>query len=311
MCIVSFSYLYYACIGGDLSLTHHVFDKMPTQFVSYMLFGTSFGHWYLTTYPCVYMTCVYGACRTWTSPAWLFQGSVLEKRKRLCRTKFGHVQLNVEWCELISSWTFRFISNIFWENQWMSLFKPVNAYTRLVWECYYNINQIVLSSSQHFRTKVVGTTITINRRLISEIIGIPFTNGKSSPFFFDSERQPSKVEIMAVLNPCEDQEWSNRLLEGTRAIVGLDCTAKYMAHLSQQWCAAWQSQIEYAITRRIPFCLCTHMVMTILKLYEDHSIVLPYRGLISKILTAKLPQIDGNEPVAIPEGYFGKGTMTK
>lgn len=51
------------------------------------------------------------------------------------------------------------------------------------------------------------------------------------------------------------------------------------------------------------------MVMTMIELHEDHSIALPHGGLISKILKAKLPQIDGNEPMHIPEGYFGKGTV--
>ena len=44
-----------------------------------------------------------------------------------------------------------------------------------------------------------------------------------------------------------------------------------------------------------------------LELYEEHSIALPYGGLITKILKATLPNILANEHVNILEGPFGKG----
>jgi hypothetical protein len=48
-----------------------------------------------------------------------------------------------------------------------------------------------------------------------------------------------------------------------------------------------------------------------LELYEEHSIALPYEGLITKILKATLPNILANEHVDILEGPFGKGTVMK
>ena len=48
-----------------------------------------------------------------------------------------------------------------------------------------------------------------------------------------------------------------------------------------------------------------------LELYEEHSIALPYGGLITKILKATLPNILANEHVDILEGPFGKGTVMK
>lgn len=78
--------------------------------------------------------------------------------------------------------------------------------------------------------------LSINPKL--EVTRIPLTNGKAS-LFSDTEPRPSKAEIMVVLNPSGDLEWDdtkNKILIGNvraRAIVGADCTAKYMAYLSQ------------------------------------------------------------------------------
>jgi hypothetical protein len=67
----------------------------------------------------------------------------------------------------------------------------------------------------------------------------------------------------------------------------------------------------HGIIRRVHFCLCSHFLLTMLELYEEHSIALPYGGLITKILKATLPNIPTNEHVDVPEGPFGKGTVMK
>ncbi|KAE8037827.1 hypothetical protein FH972_010382 [Carpinus fangiana] len=53
------------------------------------------------------------------------------------------------------------------------------------------------------------------------------------------------------------------------------------------------------------------MLLTMLELHEDHSIALPYGGLITKILKATMPNIATNEHVELLEGNFGKGTVMK
>jgi hypothetical protein len=95
---------------------------------------------------------------------------------------------------------FRFINDIFRENHWTSLFSPVDAYPQLVREFYYNIESIKKSPELSFKTKVLGKPLTINAALISEVTGIPLTNGKAAPFLH-TEPQSSKADIMAVLNP--------------------------------------------------------------------------------------------------------------
>jgi hypothetical protein len=77
---------------------------------------------------------------------------------------------------------FRFINDIFRNNQWTSLFSPVDAYPQLVREFYYNIESIKKTPELSFKTKVLGKTLTINVVLISEVTGIPLTNGKGRSF---------------------------------------------------------------------------------------------------------------------------------
>jgi hypothetical protein len=77
---------------------------------------------------------------------------------------------------------FRFIYDIFCDNRWTSLFTLVNAYTRLVRKFYYNIENIHLVGASSFKTKVLGKTLTINPRLISEVTGIPLVNGSQLLF---------------------------------------------------------------------------------------------------------------------------------
>lgn len=64
----------------------------------------------------------------------------------------------------------------------------------------------MFNASPQFKSKVARTSITINPRLISDITGIPLTNRKGF-LFFDTEPQPSKADIMAVLNLGANPKW--------------------------------------------------------------------------------------------------------
>lgn len=211
---------------------------------------------------------------------------------------------------------FQFIYDIFRENKWLTLFEPVNVYHRLVREFYSNMS-LVLGSSPHFKTKVSGTSLLINPALISEVTGIPLTNGKPSPFS-DIDTHPTKAEIMASLNPGGDLEWEEQKTK--IPISYLRGPEKLLARIVMQnmWPISRNSEVTidrakmiYAIINRVPFCLCTHMVMTMIELYDDHAIALPFGGLITKILKNKLQQIAPNKPADVPGGYFRKGTIMK
>ncbi|KAE8038058.1 hypothetical protein FH972_010604 [Carpinus fangiana] len=205
---------------------------------------------------------------------------------------------------------FRFINDIFRANQWTSLFSPVDAYPRLVREFYYNIESIKRASELSFKTKVLGHTLTINTTLISEVTGIPLTNGKAVPYL-PTEQEPSKSDIMVVLNPGGGHQWDDN--KSNIPIGYVRAPERLLTRIVMQniWPISRNSHVPldraifiYAIIRRVPFCLCSHFLVTMLELYEEHSIALPFGGLITKILKAKLSNIPENEQVAVPEGPF-------
>jgi len=51
--------------------------------------------------------------------------------------------------------------------------------------------------------------------------------------------------------------------------------------------------------------------LTMFELQQDSQVSLPYGGLVTKILKSKLPSIAVNEPEDMPDGSFGKQTISK
>jgi hypothetical protein len=212
---------------------------------------------------------------------------------------------------------FRFIYDIFHDNQWTSLFTLVDAYPRLVCEFYFNIESIKKTCELSFKTKVLGKTLPINSMLISEVTGIPLTNGKATPSLH-TESQPSKANIMVVLNPGGELEWDDNK---SKIPIGHVRAPKWLLTqivLQNIWPISRNSHVPldqaifiYGIIRRVPFCLCSHFLLTMLELYKEHSIALSYNSLITKILKATLPNILANEHVDVLEWPFGKSTMMK
>jgi hypothetical protein len=212
---------------------------------------------------------------------------------------------------------FRFIHDIFHNNQWTSLFTPVDAYPRLVREFYFNIESIRKTYEFSFKTKVLGNTLTINAMLISEVTGIPLTNGKAVPYL-PTELQSSKADIIVVLHPSGGLQWDDN--KSDIPIGHVHAPERLLTRIVMQniWPISRNSHVPldraifiYAIIRSVPFCLCSYFLLTMLELYDEHSIALPYGGLITKILKVKLSNIPANERVDVLEGPFGKGTVLK
>jgi hypothetical protein len=66
-----------------------------------------------------------------------------------------------------------------------------------------------------------------------------------------------------------------------------------------------------AIINQVPFCMCKHIIMTMVELQEDSHVLLPYGGLVIKILKSKLPSIPVNEPEDMLDRSFGMKTIMK
>jgi hypothetical protein len=67
----------------------------------------------------------------------------------------------------------------------------------------------------------------------------------------------------------------------------------------------------FAIINQAPFCMCKHIIMTVIEMQEDNQVVLPFGGLVKKILKKKLTNIAANELEDMPDGPFGKMTIMK
>jgi hypothetical protein len=66
-----------------------------------------------------------------------------------------------------------------------------------------------------------------------------------------------------------------------------------------------------AIINQVPFCMCKHIIMTMVELQEDSHVLLPYGGLVIKILKSKLPSIPVNEPEDMLDRSFRMKTIMK
>ena len=152
---------------------------------------------------------------------------------------------------------------------------------------------------------------------MKSLIEIPLTNEKPTTFL-ETEPQPSRIDIMAVLDPGRELEWDDNKTKIPISYVRAPEWLLIWIVLQNIWPVSRNSHVTfdrattiYGIIRRVPFCLCTHMVLTMLELHVDHSIALPYGGLITKILQAMVSNIAANDHVHVPEGPFGKGIMMK
>ncbi|KAE7998027.1 hypothetical protein FH972_002606 [Carpinus fangiana] len=119
---------------------------------------------------------------------------------------------------------------------------------------------------------------------------------------------------MAVLNLGGELEWDdNKSKIPTGHVRALERLLTQIV-LQNIWPISLNSHVPldraifiYGIIRHVPFCLCSQFLLTMLELYEEHSIALPYGGLIIKILKTTLPNISTNEHVDIPGGPLGLG----
>jgi hypothetical protein len=163
---------------------------------------------------------------------------------------------------------------------------------------------------------VCGSKLRITK-VISEVTGIPLTLGLSMPYP-NSNPPPSMEELMKCFNSSGSLNGRN-IYRNKIPISYLRAPTRLLARIVMQNLypisrnsdvTLDRARLIFAIINRVPFCMCKHMLMTMIELQSDNNIALPFGGLITKILK-KLPLIPPSEPVEIPEGYFRKGTVMK
>ncbi|XP_062175022.1 uncharacterized protein LOC133880148 isoform X4 [Alnus glutinosa] len=225
------------------------------------------------------------------------------------------VERGVSWSDIMDP-TYKFIYKIFKKNEWLSLFDHVTVYPRLVQEFYHNMYPINCDSS-HFYTKVSGTQLHITSKLINEVTKIPLTSDGNTPFT-KFVLPPSNAELKECVHPHFEYEWEknqNKIpisyLPNQNRLLALIVMQNIWPISCNSYVPLDHAQLIYAIINHISFCLCKHMVMTMIKAHQDNTIALPFGGLITKILQAKLSSIPPTELVMFSEEDFGKALVMK
>jgi hypothetical protein len=67
----------------------------------------------------------------------------------------------------------------------------------------------------------------------------------------------------------------------------------------------------YALIQRIPFCLYKHIVLTMLKMSDEHQTGLPFACLVTKICMQVVPDIPSMEPKEKTKDILRKHTVMK
>jgi hypothetical protein len=130
---------------------------------------------------------------------------------------------------------------------------------------------------------------------------------------------PSSIEDLRLhFDPQEVEEWHEEMRN--IPIGWLQSHHRLLARIMMEnlWPLSRNSNITirrarflYAIIRHVPFCLCKHIVQTMMEMLEEHHMGLPYGCLVTRICIRFLKDIPASEPDIKHERAFGKHTVMK
>jgi hypothetical protein len=72
-----------------------------------------------------------------------------------------------------------------------------------------------------------------------------------------------------------------------------------------------RARFHYAIIQSIPFCMCKHIVLTMIEMQEDSSVALPYGCLVTRICQKLVDGIPPHESFETSDGAFSKKRVMK
>jgi hypothetical protein len=130
--------------------------------------------------------------------------------------------------------------------------------------------------------------IRIDAQLISSILDVPMLNIPGDPFF-DILEPPSLEHLMDFFDahPQGDERAHSHIKIGAFSPPHR-LLAKIVLH--NLWPTARRSELVlkmdrflYALVIRMSFCLCKHIMHTMLEMRDDHSTGLPFACLVTKI----------------------------
>jgi hypothetical protein len=179
------------------------------------------------------------------------------------------------------------IGQVLLENQWEYLYNyACLAFPRLVREFYGNM--IIFQDNDRgliMQTMVRGQPIQIDPQLISAVIGVPVLPVSGVPFPpGDEAPNIDFLHDFFSTRPQREEKSHSQINIGDFAP-----TDQFLAKVvvTNLWPQAHRSELTlkkatllYAIVLRTPFCLCKHILHTMLKVYDEKNTSLSFGCLI-------------------------------
>jgi hypothetical protein len=212
---------------------------------------------------------------------------------------------------------FDFIDQLIRENHWGYIYScSGTVYPSLVWD-FYGYMEVVQDdqSGLTLQTIVRGITFRVDPTFIGRFIRVDPIPFEVIPFP-NSVDPPSMEELLDFFAPHRAHD---RVTHSIRIDL-FSSPHRLLANivLHNLWPIAQRSELVfkgvrflYAMIHRIPFCLCKHIVLTMLEMTDDHQTCLPFACLVTKICMNFVSNIPDSKPKEKTKDTLGKDTVLK
>jgi hypothetical protein len=210
------------------------------------------------------------------------------------------------------------IGQMLLENQWEYLYNcACSAFPRLVREFYGNM--IIIQDDDRgliIQTMARGQAILIDPQLISAIIGVPVLPVSGVPFP-PGDEAPSIDFLHDFFGTRPQRE------DKSHSQINIDAFAPMHRFLAKVVVTnlrpqARRSEITlkkatllYTIVMRIPFCLCKHILHTMLEVRDEKNMSLSFGCLVIQICLQVMTDISDSEPRSRIPDPLGIQTLMK
>jgi hypothetical protein len=208
------------------------------------------------------------------------------------------------------------IAQMLLENNWEYLYNcAYHAFPKLVWGFYSHM--IIIEDDDRgliMQTIVRGQTILIDPQLISSMISVPILPVSRVPFPEEAPNIEFLHDFFGKRPQREDKSYSQINISAFAPMHQF--LAKVV--VTNLWPQAWRSELTlkkatllYAIVMRTPFCLCKHILHTMLKVRDEKNMSLSFGCLITQICLQVVPDISDLEPRSRIPDPLGIQTLMK
>jgi hypothetical protein len=201
-----------------------------------------------------------------------------------------------------------FIAQMIQDNHWGYLYScSYPVYPRLVRDFYRHLEVVQdLESGIILQTTIRGHIIRIDPRLIGSILDVPVLAISTNPF--SEVLEPPRVEhIMDYFDAHPKGEKRAHLHIKIGAFSPLHRLLATIV-LHNIWPTTCRSELvlkmarlKYALAMRMPFCLCKHILNTMIDMRDDHSTGLPFACLVTKICLHSVSDISAEPRIQVQD----------